>query len=176
MRRLFILCLMVSSISVFSQHANERLVEYLKEADSVLLTHHEDLLIDIWKPGKVPITQRRTLLKNSRPNEEIIKKQVLLSPELREEFINMIKGQKKDKYWDGAYCFEPHHTIFIYKAHQWEAIDLCFGCDHYNFTPNIPVNKEEFLFTYQDWRDLEAFFIKLNLYEKKESKKDPSVK
>jgi hypothetical protein len=38
-----------------------------------LLTHHEDLDIDIWKPGTKPITQRRTLLKNNSPNEEIIK-------------------------------------------------------------------------------------------------------
>ncbi|MDG4650964.1 hypothetical protein [Chryseobacterium arthrosphaerae] len=163
MHKLFISFFLSGSLPVFSQNANESLAQYLKEADTVLLTSHENLRLDIEKPGKKTITQIRPLLKNNRPNGDIIRKQVILSPERRQEMIDMIKNQKKDKYWDGAHCFEPHHTVFICKGNKWENIDLCFGCDHYSFTPGIPVSKKEFLVTYQDWRALEAFFTRLEL-------------
>ncbi|NIF05087.1 hypothetical protein F3J23_06490 [Chryseobacterium sp. Tr-659] len=161
-RRLFISGLIVSSISAFSQNINKDLVQYLKDADSVLLTHHEDLRLDIETPGK-SVVIHRTLLKNDIPNDKIIKKKILLTPEMRQELIEIIKNQKKEKLWEGAFCFEPHHTIFFYKTKKWSYIDLCFGCKQYNYVPNVPVNRDDFLRTYQEWKNLEDFFTKLGL-------------
>lgn len=159
-RKIFILNFILNSICFFSQSLNEDLAHYLQTADTILLTSHEDLRLDIEKPGKNTVIIQRPLLKNGIPNDEIIRKKTILNPKARQELIHILKGQKKDKPWDGAYCFEPHNTLFIYKANQWSYIDFCFGCDHYYFAKELPVNKEDFLMTYQEWRTLEAFFRK----------------
>ncbi len=151
--------LFLSSIRLFSQNVNEDLVHHIRNADSILITSHEDLRLDIETPGKSKILYR-DLLKNGMPNNEIITKKVLLSPESRQELTELIKNQKGVKGWDGAFCFQPHNTIFIYKERQWRNIELCFGCKQYNHSKDLPVNREEFLHSYQDWLDLEAFFRK----------------
>lgn len=173
-KKLITLSLILCITHIFSQNVNQELIEYIKNADTILLATHEDLRLDIEKPGKSTIIHR-TLLKNNRPNPEIIKKQVILNFQSRQELTEILKGQKNDKHWDGAYCFEPHHALFIYNTGKWENIDLCFGCDQYNYSAKVPVNTKELLITYQDWRDLEMFFLKHDLnWEniKKESKKD----
>ncbi|MEN5307738.1 hypothetical protein ABE425_09505 [Chryseobacterium cucumeris] len=85
---------------------------------------------------------------------------MILTPESRQELLDIIKGQKIVKTWDGAFCFEPHNTLFIYKDNQWKNIELCFGCKQYNHSKELPVNREEFLRSYQDWINLENFFRK----------------
>ncbi|MGH1516935.1 hypothetical protein [Chryseobacterium sp. JK1] len=159
-RKIFTLSFITKSIFLFSQNLNEDLAHAIQDADSIVLTSHADLISDTERPGKSTIRVTRPLLKDGIPNSEIIRKKAILTSEAKQELINIIKGQKKDKPWDGNYCFEPHNTLFIYKAKQWSYIDFCFGCDHYYFSKGLPVNKEEFLMTYDDWRTLDAFFRK----------------
>lgn len=160
--KIYTLSLFFSSIWIFSQNVNEELIHYLKEAETILITSHEDLRLDIETPGKSK-TIYRDLLKNGVPNHEIIINKVVLTPESRQELIDIIKRQKIVKAWDGALCFEPHNTLFIYKENQWKNIELCFGCKQYDHSKNLPVNREEFLHSYQDWINLEDFFRKLGV-------------
>ncbi|MFZ4928424.1 hypothetical protein [Chryseobacterium sp. Mn2064] len=163
-RKIFIVSFIAQSIFLFSQNLNEDLAHYLQDADSIVLTSHADLILETERPGKSTVRIKRSLLKDGIPNSEIIRKKALLTLEAKQELINIITGQKKNKPWDGNYCFEPHNTLFIYKASQWSYIDFCFGCDHYYFSKEIPVNKEEFLMTYEDWRTLDAFFQKQGVH------------
>lgn len=163
MKKIFILLIIVlNSHFSFSQIANDSLIEHIKVADKILITSHEDFNLNIGKPGKSK-TINRTLLKNGKSNKKIIKEKIQLDLKLKEELIDIISRQKNDSIWDGAYCFWPHHTIFIYKEKKWSYIDLCFGCDHYSFSKDLKINEDEFLITYEDWRILETFFRKQNL-------------
>lgn len=157
--KLFMISLILSSIFIFSQSINEDLARYLQSADTILITSHDDLRLDIEKPGK-STTIHRDLLKNGVPNNAIIRKKTILTPDSKQELIEIIKGQKSVKAWDGAFCFEPHNTLFIYKENQWRNIELCFGCKQYGHSKDVPVNAEEFLHSDQDWLNLEEFFKK----------------
>ncbi|WP_336702382.1 hypothetical protein [Chryseobacterium indologenes] len=168
--KIYVLSLFLSSIWTFSQNVNEDLIHYLKEAETILITSHEDLRLDIETPGK-SITIYRDLLKNGVPNNEIIINKVVLTPESKQELIEIIKGQKSVKVWDGAFCFEPHNTLFIYKENQWKNIELCFGCKQYNHSKELPVNREEFLHSYHDWLNLEEFFKKQGVHWNESVKK-----
>ena len=162
MKKVFTFLLVLNSLFSFSQIANDSLTNYIKVAEKILITSHEDFNLTIEKPGKSK-TINRTLLKNGKPNKKIIKEQIQLNLKLKEELIEIILTQKNDSVWDDAYCFWPHHTIFIYKEKKWSYIDLCFGCDNYSYSEDIKINKDEFLVTYEDWRKMEAFFRKQNL-------------
>ena len=162
MKKIFTLLLVLNSLFTFSQIANDNLINYIKVAEKILITSHEDLNLTVKKPGKSK-TIIRTLLKNGKPNKKIIKEEIQLDLKLKEELIEIISMQKNDSIWDGAYCFLPHHTIFIYKEKKWSYIDLCFGCDHYSYSKDLQINKFEFLVTYEDWRKLETFFRTQNL-------------
>ena len=162
MKKIFTLLLVLNSLFSFSQIANDSLINYIKVSEKILITSHENLNLTIQKPGKSK-TIIRTLLKNGKPNKKIIKEQIQLDLKSKEELIEIISTQKNDSIWNGAYCFWPHHTIFIYKEKKWSYIDLCFGCDHYSYSEDLKMNEVEFLVTYEDWRKLEAFFREQNL-------------
>ncbi|RXM38993.1 hypothetical protein BOQ62_14040 [Chryseobacterium sp. CH21] len=174
-KRILSVGLFLSSIWTFSQNANESLADYLKNADTILLTSHEDLRLDMESPGKSR-TIYRDLLKNGVPNNEIIINKVILTPDSRQKLIQIIKDQKSIKGWDGSFCFEPHNTLFIYKENQWKNIELCFGCKQYGHSKDVPVNREEFLHSYHDWLNLEAFFrehgVQWEVPKKKRSETD----
>jgi len=114
----------------------------------------------------------KPLLKNGKPNNSIIREKIKLDSKLKQELIEVISKQKEDSLiYDGNYCFEPHHTIFIYKEKRWSYIDLCFGCDHYSYSKDLKINKDDFLVTYEDWRKLETFFTNQNLNYKMRKRK-----
>ncbi|MEN5307737.1 hypothetical protein ABE425_09500 [Chryseobacterium cucumeris] len=50
--KIYALSLFLSSTWTFSQNVNEDLIHYLKEAETILITSHEDLRLDIETPGK----------------------------------------------------------------------------------------------------------------------------
>ncbi len=161
-KKILIIYFVLNSLLSFSQNANESLIEFIKNSEKIILTSHEDFELFINKPGKSD-SKIRPLLKNGKPNKKIITEQVQLDSKGKKELIEIISRQKNDSIWDGAYCFWPHHTIFLYKEKKWSYIDLCFGCDHYSYSKDLKINKEEFLITYEDWRKLETFFRKQNL-------------
>ncbi|WP_417939856.1 hypothetical protein [Flavobacterium sp. RS13.1] len=170
-KKIIILVLFLNSLFSFSQIANDSLITSMKNAKKILLTSHEDFELFIKKTGERK-TKFRPLLKNEKPNKKIIKKQIYLDLKLKNELINIISNQKKDSLvYDGNYCFEPHHTIFLYKEKKWLYIDLCFGCDHYSYSKELKINKDDFLVTYEDWRKLETFFRNQNLNYKMRKRK-----
>lgn len=142
---------------IYSQNSNENLSAYLKNADKIVLVSHEDLDLTIEKPGKSKTTHR-FLLNKGKPNNKIITKKINLDSESRLQLLDILEEHTADKFWNGAYCFSPHHVIFIYRSKKWSFIDLCFGCDKYNYSNDLKIKKDEFLPTYEDWRTLENYF------------------
>ncbi|OOV16148.1 hypothetical protein [Flavobacterium sp. LM4] len=113
-KKILILHFFLNSLLSFSQNANENLTTFIKNSEKVIITSHEDFELNIQKPGYSK-TKIRPLLKNEKPNRKIIKEQIQLNSKLKGELIEIISKQKKDSLiYDGHYCFEPHHTIFIY--------------------------------------------------------------
>jgi hypothetical protein len=155
--KLLIISFLFQSFFIFSQNSNQNLFDYLKNADKIVLASHEDLDLTIEKPGKSKTTHR-FLLNKGKPNNKIITKKINLDSESRLQLIEILEDHKSKKNWDGAYCFSPHHAIFIYHSKKWLFIDFCFGCDHYNNSNDLKINNEEFLPTYKDWRKLEKYF------------------
>lgn len=170
MKKIVTLLLVLSALFSFSQNANDSLINYIKGSEKILMASHENLSLTVQKPGKSS-TIIRTLLKNGKPNERIIKEQIQLGLKSKEALIEIIATQKNDSIWNGAYCFWPHHTLFIYKKKKWSYIDLCFGCDRYSYSGDLKINEASFLATYEDWRKLEAFFREQNLNYEMPNKK-----
>ena len=146
----------------FSQVANDRLVKFIEGAEKVIIASHEDFNLVVRQPGRSK-TLTRTLLKKGKPNKKIMKEEMQLSSGAKAELIAIISAQKRDSIWEGASCFWPHHTLFIYSQQKWSYIDLCFGCHKYSYSKDLKINEDEFLVTYEDWRKLESFFRKNNL-------------
>ena len=111
---IFIIFAVLNSYFSFSQISNDSLIEYIKLSEKILITSHENFNLTTPKIGERK-RLKSTLLKNGKPNKKIIKEKIQLDLKLKEELIEIISRQKKDSIWDGAYCFLPHHTIFIYK-------------------------------------------------------------
>lgn len=169
-KKCLIILVVLNSLFGFSQVINDGLINSIKTAEKILIISHDDLNITVGKQGKSKIINR-TLLKNGKPNNTIIKEQVRLEPKQKQKLIEIISGQKNDSIWNGASCFWPHHTIFIYNEKRWSYIDLCFGCDHYSYSNDLQINKDEFLVTYEDWRKLETFFREQGLNYKMPERK-----
>lgn len=152
-----------------------------------MLTSHEDLVQSTYrkpitrserrlgnlesskKRGRkfIPETLYRKVIIAGKPNEKIIKEKLILNSALRENLVAIIPDQHiaTDSIIVevGAACFNPHHTIFIYKNKKWSYIDLCFGCQQYDFSKDLIINKENFLARQEDWDELKNFFRELNL-------------
>ncbi|CAD0007592.1 hypothetical protein [Flavobacterium salmonis] len=200
-KKIITLIVFLNSLLSFSQIANDSLINSIKKAEKIVLASHEDFyfireeegngkttlttLLKIENPSKrirkkikrrfKKLEEKRAivkpLLKNGKPNKSIIREKIELDSKLKQELIEVISKQKNDILYDGNYCFEPHHTIFIYRKKKWSYIDLCFGCDHYSYSEDLNINKKYFLVTYEDWRNLEAFFRNQNLNYRMQNRK-----
>ena len=178
MHKFFFTLLLFTTVNSFSQSKNDSLINIIKSADKILLTSHKDFRQQIrrkpiegepmynskhFRDKLVPVDIYFEILSNNEPNKEIIQESILLDTVAKNDLLKVISVQNPEKYWEGAFCFNPHHTIFIFINQKWEYVDLCFGCDNYNFSDGININKKTFLKSYEDWRKLEDFFRKLNL-------------
>ena len=166
MHKFFFTLLLFTTVNSFSQSKNDSLINTIKAADKILFTSHTDLYVIERKKSKYKheyIDIYHDLLKNGKPNKKIIKEKVVLDSVNKSTLIHLISNQNPEENHEGAFSFIPHHTIFILKNKKWEYIDICFGCNNYNFSDGININKKTFLKSYEDWRKLEDFFRKLNL-------------
>ncbi|WP_394759080.1 hypothetical protein, partial [Flavobacterium sp.] len=175
----------------FSQIKNDSLINIIKSADKIMLTSHEDLRMQIYRKPKSESEKRRSelrvvnnrkgkyilaaiysgIIKSEKPNKKIIKQKIILNSFSRNELISIISNQTNEENW-GHSCFDPHQTIFILINKKWEFIDLCFGCETYEFSKGININQKTFLRSNEDWKKLESFFRSLNLTYKLPNLKD----
>lgn len=178
MKNYLLIAILLSITNCFSQSKNDSLINVIKSAEKILLTSHQDYYKQIMrKPVKgeklyeskyfrdklVPVDIHYEILSNNEPNDTIIQERIILDSVSKMELIKIISKQKPEEYWEGAFCFNPHHTIFLFINKKWEYIDVCFGCDNYNFSKGININRKAFLKSDKDWNELKEFFKKLNL-------------
>ncbi len=56
-------------------------------------------------------------------------------------------------------CFEPHHTIFIFKKSKLSFVDICFTCHQFFTSPDLKNTIDEI--ENKKWRDLQQFYKSL---------------
>jgi hypothetical protein len=174
----WIVFLFFIQLNCFSQTTNDSLVSYINSAEKILLTSHQDLMQETIRKAKkgerayyykrfkkwgIPDMLYYEIISKLKPNKKIIEEKLILDSISKQKLIELISTQNPKEYYDSAYCFEPHHTIFILKDKKWEYIDICFGCRHYQISYGIKINQKLFLSSNEDWKKLESFFRSLNL-------------
>ena len=130
--------------------------------DTENLKKSRKIYLELEEMIKAKNSLNRSLLENGKPNKRIIREETFLNEITKKELLEIISKQKRDTF-EGAFCFNPHHTIFIFSQEKWSYIDICFGCNNYSFSNDLNIDKKDFLATLEDWKTLENFFRKLNL-------------
>lgn len=170
-KALLTLLLIFSQFICFCQIKNDSLIYAIKNADKILLTSHSNESDFYYKQSDKKIVLHDILIEE-KPNETIIKEKIVIDSINKTTLINLLLNQNPEENFEGAFCFQPHHTIFILINKKWEYIDVCFGCDNYYFSNGLNINRKMFLKSYEDWRKLESFFRSLNLIYKLPKLKD----
>lgn len=150
-------------ITYVSYSQNKSLELILKQADSIQIASHEDLSILTQIPGKSEQIIRPIVI-NGIPNNEIIKERLTIDQSSRLKLTDFLINTK-DNYSFDLSCFEPHHSIFIFKRGICSYIDICFGCRHYTASSELKLN-DTFLISDEDWNWLEDFFKNQNIIYK----------
>ena len=62
-------------------------------------------------------------------------------------------------YEAGSDCYNPHHSVLVYKDDHMFYVDLCFGCKGYE----LSINSIEMHLNYLNWRHLKDLFNALGM-------------
>jgi len=134
-------------------------------ADSIEITSHEDLYASILKDNK-PYDYYREILINGKPNREIIKESKILNELSKQKLLSLINTKTpKESVFHRPSCFNPHHSIFIYKNGKCSFLDICFGCMGFSSSGEF-IFSDFILSTYKDWEDLKNFFKEHKMFYK----------
>jgi hypothetical protein len=148
------------SVSLFAQKAQVSLPMILQQADSLQIISHSSLSV-INLDG----TPSPTILVDGVPNYKIIKEVITLSKTSGKQLVNLFLFHKNLKVTKDTKCFEPHHSILIFKNGYCSYIDICFHCRNYEISKNLNITTN-FLNTDEDWKKLEDFFRNKNIHYK----------
>ncbi|MES2811612.1 MAG: hypothetical protein V4670_04005 [Bacteroidota bacterium] len=146
------------SISLFAQKAQKSLPMILQQADSLQITSHSSLSL-VYFDG----TPSPTILVDGVPNYKIIKEIKTLSKTSVKELGALFLFHKNLKGGKDTKCFEPHHSILIFKNGNCSYIDICFHCQNYKISKDLNVARD-FLNRDEDWKKLEIFFRSKNIH------------
>lgn len=138
MRILFFLFCTCLSLSLFSQGKTIDII--LKNADSVILVSHEmtssstNIIIDSLG-NKINL---ESIITKGKLNEQITKEKLVLSEQQVFALSNILsKRYKPSRIISMSQCFDPHHSVIIYKKAKISYIDLCFGCQDFETSRDI---------------------------------------
>lgn len=121
------------------------------QADSVILTSHSysGVINDNEDPND------RKLVLNGSINSKFIKEQKRITDSSVKYLATFITRPFQDKTIEES-CFNPHHTIYIFKGKTISYIDICFGCQEILCSEDINFPEEDF--DRATWKKLEKFF------------------
>lgn len=142
----------------FSQSNKDSLRLKLVNADKIEIVSHEDLLLIKDKLGKSKSYYRK-IVENQKPNKSIINERIKLNAESINDLLKLLNGNPQTIIGYDLSCFEPHHTILIYKKNKCSYLDICFECKKNSSSGDFLFN-ENFMKSEEDWYNLEAFFRK----------------
>jgi hypothetical protein len=144
---------MFFSLLLSGQSSIDSLVYKMSNSDSIVVVSHEDLRV-YGKPGESDII--RKIIEDGKPNQAIIREKLNLDKATRDSLIFLVKSQKYDPIFGPAFCFDPHHTIYIYRNGSFSYLDVCFGCNTFATSDDIYV--DDLLFhSYEIWKVLKNF-------------------
>lgn len=150
----------IFSVPAYAQDSFSNVRSIITEADSVIIVRHETLLVP-GKPGRVSTTKKIVI--NEKPNYSII----LQSHKLDQKSIDSVVFiLTKNPHGDivTMNCFEPHHTIYIFKKETLSYLDICFGCHRFSKSTDIKTGGHEL--TNETWIELESFFARRKIDNK----------
>jgi hypothetical protein len=149
--------LIKSQIGVCQDHNNALLNKFIF-ADSVVLVSHMSLNgID------------RTIVLSSAENESYLVKRDSINASLikqRHSLKNIsdvkflwftLTRENHDSIIEEISCFDPHHTVLIFKERMISFIDICFECRHFVTSKDITLSDQ---LSKETWEILERFFRK----------------
>ena len=158
--KIFLSLFIIFSLTPSAQDSVSNVRSVLAEADSVIIVKHETLLVP-GKPGRVSTTKEIVI--NGKPNYSII----LQSHKLDHKSIDslaFILTKKPDGDIVTMNCFEPHHTIYIFKKETLSYLDICFGCHRFSRSNGIKTGDHKL--TNETWVELESFFARRKIDNK----------
>jgi hypothetical protein len=148
------------SLPGFAQDSLSNVRSILIEADSVIITKHETLVVP-GKPGRASTTKE--IIINGKPNYAII----LQSHKLDDKSIDslaFILTKNPDGDAVTMNCFYPHHTVYIFKKGILSYLDICFGCHRFSRSNDIKTGDHKL--TNETWVELESFFARRKIDNK----------
>jgi hypothetical protein len=160
MKTYYIFFLFFLSVSLFAQKVEVSLPMILQQADSLQITSHSSLSVI-----NIDGTPSPTIFVDGVPNYKIIKEVITLSKTSGKQLGNLFLFHKNLKVAKDTKCFEPHHSILIFKNGNCSYIDICFHCRNYEISTNLSITTN-FLNKDDDWKKLEDFYRSKNIHYK----------
>lgn len=102
---------------------NLRIKEYILRSDSVILISHIGNDSDTGRLATLP-----EIVLSNRINSKIIKERRLITGSAMDSTIDILLLPTDQDSAINTACFDPHHSIVIFKNNQISYIDMCFHC------------------------------------------------
>jgi len=129
------------------------LYKLLNEADSVQIASHVDLM---WMEKVPPFRSGwHQLINYGNINDTIVRERTNINKVAVSELYAILTDESSNKL-SKAYCFNPHHSILIYKRGELFAIDICFECKGTAITGELSI---PILTNNKSYKDLAEFFL-----------------
>ena len=116
------------SASAIGQNKKNNFKHIFSNSDSVLISSHEDLRTSN-SSGKGWFYKPITI--NGNYNKAIVHEILKLDNISKDSLVNILTTINKDSIIQDIQCFEPHHSILIYRNGKCSYFDICFGCRHF---------------------------------------------
>ena len=155
---LFIFC----SVNSFAQTSQSNLRSFLINADSVIISNHKSLVV-AEKPIGVPAEKGEDIVANGKPNYAIILKSYKLD-QISIDSLATILTKEVDGNSNQMACFDPHHTVYIFKNGKLSYLDICLSCHRFSRSKDIETADHQL--TDETWLELESFFANRGIENK----------
>jgi hypothetical protein len=151
------------SLNSFAQNSFSNVRSILTNADSVIIASHQSLFVPE-KPIGTPAEKGKEIVVKGKPNYSIILKSCKLDHKSVDS-LAFILTREADGNINQMACFDPHHTIYIFKKEALSFIDICFGCHRFSMSKDFKFGV--YGLTDETWVELESFFEKHQIDNKK---------
>lgn len=146
------------SFSINGQNKKNNFEYIFSNSDSVFITSHGDLQFSKG-PGKGWDYKKITI--NGKYNKEIVREIFKLDRISKDSLSAILTTPNNDSIIEDIQCFEPQHSILIYRNGKCSYFDICFGCRHFITSKDIKFEDDDL--SDETWNSLELFFRNRNI-------------
>jgi hypothetical protein len=147
----------IFSLSVLAQSGRNALKNQLVSADSIVLLSHGNIYPIMIPDENGNVIQEGGLFMNGQINQEVVSKQKTLSA-TEAEALRSVLLQNKPPTGEQKinFCWDPHHSIFIYSNGLHSYVHLYFECRNYEVYGSL--TQADLVMYKAKWKVLQAFF------------------